>query len=93
MANEEGKEPSPSSRADALRAAVDQAFEATAGQAAQRTRDRAADVADELAAAAQRVRGLLDDLRPPSTPEVRALTERIDALEARVRELEQHRTG
>jgi polyhydroxyalkanoate synthesis regulator phasin len=88
MANEEGKEPSPSSRADALRAAVDQAFGATAGQASRATRDRASEVADELAAAAGRVRDLLDDLRPPTGEDLRALRERIDALEARVRELE-----
>jgi polyhydroxyalkanoate synthesis regulator phasin len=88
MANEEGKEPSPSSRADALRAAVDQAFGATASQASRVTRDRASEVADELAAAAGRVRDLLDDLRPPTGEDLRALRERIDALEARVRELE-----
>lgn len=89
MANEEGKQPSPSSRADALRAAVDQAFGATAGQASRVTRDRAADVADELAAAAGRVRDLLDDLRPPNADDLRAVHERLDALEARVRDLEQ----
>jgi polyhydroxyalkanoate synthesis regulator phasin len=35
------------------------------------------------------VRELLDDLRPPTGEDLRELRRRIDALEARVRNLEQ----
>jgi polyhydroxyalkanoate synthesis regulator phasin len=84
-----------STRADAVRAAVDQAFQATAGQA-QVTRDRAAEIADEIAdelsAAAGRVRGAigaLDDLRPSAGEELDTMRERVAALEAKVATLEQ----
>jgi polyhydroxyalkanoate synthesis regulator phasin len=75
------------SRADAVRAAVDQAFHATAGGAAT-TRERAQELADELAHAASRVREALDELRPPTADELRALGRRIDALEKRLKALE-----
>ncbi len=78
-----------STRADAVRSAVDEAFSAAAGQA-QGTRDRAQELVDELAQAAGRMRGVLDDLRPPTADEVRVLQtevaelrERVSALEAR----------
>jgi len=81
-----------SKRADAVRAAVDQAFQATAGQA-QVTRDRAGGIADEiaeeLASAAGRVRGALDDLRPSAGEELAELRERVATLEAKVAGLEQ----
>jgi polyhydroxyalkanoate synthesis regulator phasin len=96
MANEEGKQPSPS-RAEALRAAVDQAVGSAVDQAvasttgrARGTRERAQEVADDLAAAAGRVRDMLDDLRPPSADEVRTLHQRLDELEARIAKLERH---
>jgi polyhydroxyalkanoate synthesis regulator phasin len=72
--------------ADAIRAAAAQALEA-AGQAGL-TRERALDLADELAAAAGRIRGALDDLRPATADEVRALREQLRALEVRVAKLE-----
>ena len=90
MAKETGDEPTGQGRTDALRAAVDQAFEATAF-GARSTRERAQEVADELAAAAGRVRELLDDLRPPTGDDVRALARRVEELEARVAELEGRR--
>jgi hypothetical protein len=74
-------------RADAMRAAAAQAFEATAGQAGL-TRERAAELADELASAAGRIRGALDELRPASADEVRSLRRELRALEARVARLE-----
>ena len=74
-------------RADAVRAAVDQAFTATAGQA-QVTRERAQEIADELAAAAGKVREALDELRPPTGDDLRTLNRRIDALEKKVAALE-----
>ena len=75
------------SRADAVRSAVDQAFHATAGGAAT-TRERAQELADELAHAAGRFREALDELRPPTADELRALGRRIDALEKRLSALE-----
>jgi polyhydroxyalkanoate synthesis regulator phasin len=80
------------SRSDAVRKAVDQAFQATAGQAqttAQTTRDRAQELVDDLAQAAGRVREALDDLRPPTADDLRSLREDLDALERRVARLEE----
>ena len=91
------------SRADQLRAAVEGAFGATT-QGAAPVQKRAQDLADELvnaagrlrealsgeelAGAAGRVRGALDDLRPASLEELDALRRQVEALEARVAELE-----
>lgn len=86
MAKKKEQKP-PKSRADHVRAAVEQAFAATAEQAEQ-TRGRAQDIADELAQAATRLRDVLDELRPPTADELRSMRERIDALEAKVAELE-----
>ena len=86
------------SRTEAVRSAVEQAFQATAGQAAtaasatQGARDRAQDIVDELAQAAGRVRDALDDLRPPTAEDVRALREDLKKLEKRVAKLERTRT-
>ena len=76
-----------SNRADAVRTAVDQAFQAAAGQA-QVTRERAQELVDELSGAAGRLRDVLEDLRPPSTDEVRDLREEVRALAERVAKLE-----
>lgn len=78
-------------RTDQVRSAVDQAFQQAAG-GAQITRERAQEIADELATAAGRVRDALDELRPPSGDDVKALQERIDALEQRIAALEKART-
>jgi polyhydroxyalkanoate synthesis regulator phasin len=75
------------SRGDAVRSAAAQAIEATAGQAGF-TRERAQQLADELAHAANRFRETLEELRPADTGELRTLRERVDALEARVAKLE-----
>ena len=75
------------SRADALRTAVDQTFQAAAGQA-QVTRDRAQEIVDEFSHTATRVRDLLDDLRPPTTDEIKSLRAELRALERRVAKLE-----
>ncbi len=61
------------SRTEAVRKAVDQAFQSTAGQAEQ---------------AASRVREALDDLRPPTAQEIRDLRADLAALEKRVAKLE-----
>jgi polyhydroxyalkanoate synthesis regulator phasin len=61
------------SRTDAVRKAVDQAFQSTAG---------------DLAQAAGRVRDALDDLRPPTSDDIRALRADLEALEKRVAKLE-----
>jgi polyhydroxyalkanoate synthesis regulator phasin len=75
------------SRGEAVRAAAAQAIHAAGGQA-QLTRDRAQELADELAGIAVRVRDVLDELRPPSADDVKALRTDLAALEARVAKLE-----
>jgi polyhydroxyalkanoate synthesis regulator phasin len=74
-------------RADAVRNAAVQAFQATAGQAGI-TRERAQELADDLASAAGRVIGALDDLRPATADDIRSLREQVRALEGRVAALE-----
>jgi hypothetical protein len=83
------------SRADAVRSAVDDVFSAAAGQAqstahstAQSARGRAQDIVDEAARAAGRVVGAIDDLRPPTAEEVRALQRAVADLSERVTALE-----
>ncbi|MCU0258441.1 MAG: hypothetical protein MUC84_03865 [Solirubrobacteraceae bacterium] len=83
-AKAKGADPADS-RADQVRAAVDQAFQAAGSQL---TRERAQDIADELSAAAQRVRDTLEDLRPSSVDDIRRLDDRLIALEERVAKLE-----
>src|SRR3954466_3553840 len=77
-----------STRGEAVRQAVDEAFQAAAGQA-QVPRERAQDVVDELAGAAGRLRDVLEDLRPPSTDEIRDLRAEVRSLADRVARLEQ----
>src|SRR5947208_9304988 len=79
-------------RGDAVRQAVDEAFQAAAGQA-QFTRERAQDIVDELAGAAGRLRDVLEDLRPPTGDEVRELREEVRALAVRVAALEEARSA
>jgi polyhydroxyalkanoate synthesis regulator phasin len=85
MADKDDK--TPAGRADAVRSAAVQAFQATAGQAGV-TRERAQDLADELASAAGRVIGALDDLRPATADDIRSLREDVRALEGRIAALE-----
>jgi polyhydroxyalkanoate synthesis regulator phasin len=85
-------------RAEAVRSAVDQAFQATADQgnkaaasAASATvgaRGRAQELVDELAQAAGKVRVALDELRPTTADELRQLREDLRALERRVAAVE-----
>ena len=84
------KKPAPKkqqSRGDAVRSAAAQAIEATAGQAGL-TRERAQQLADELAHVANRFRETLDELRPAPADELRILREQVAALEERVKKLE-----
>ncbi len=76
------------SRTEAVRKAVDQAFQSTAGSATTQARDRAQDLVDDLAQAASRVREAIDDLRPPTSEEIRRLRADLRALEERVAKLE-----
>lgn len=76
--------------ADAVRSAVDQAFQA--GQA-QFSRERAAELVDDLSQVAGRLREALDDLRPVGPEDIKALSDKLDALEARVAKLEQPASG
>jgi polyhydroxyalkanoate synthesis regulator phasin len=48
-------------------------------------------VVDDLAQAAGRVRGALDDLRPATSEEIRGLRDELRALEQRVAKLEKAR--
>ncbi len=79
-------------RAEALLSAVDQTFQAAAGQA-QSTRGRAQDLVDELAQTAGRLRGALDELRPPSGADLEGVEARLAELERRVRKLERGSRG
>ena len=92
-------DPAGGGRADAVRNAVDQAFQATALQAASAAnvtagaRERVQDIADDLAQAAGKVREAIDDLRPPTIEEVRQLQRDLGALEERVSALEKGSRG
>lgn len=70
------------SRTDAVRQAVDQAFQS------QIPRERISELLDELGSTAGRLRGAVDDLRPASTEEVKSLRSDLQALVARVDALE-----
>src|ERR687894_727749 len=67
---------------EAVRAVVEKTF----SEGAQSTRERAADIVTEVAAAAATVRGLLEDLRVAD--DVRELRGDIEALSARLSALE-----
>jgi polyhydroxyalkanoate synthesis regulator phasin len=75
------------SRADQVRAAVEQAFEATT-HGTSPVRERAQELAEELVGAASRFREVIEELRPPTGDELAALRARIDALERKVADLE-----
>jgi ABC-type transporter Mla subunit MlaD len=81
------KKDSQAGRSDAVRSAVDQAFQATAEQA-ESARVGAQAIVDEFAQAASRVRDVLEDLRPPSGDEVSDLRRTVATLEQRVAALE-----
>ncbi len=72
----------PTSRTDAVRQAVDQAFQS------QIPRERISELLDELGNTAGRLRGAVDDLRPASAEDVKALRADVTALAARIDALE-----
>src|SRR5688500_6135891 len=77
-------------RSDAVRTAVDEAFQVAAGQVAGQamvTRDRASELVDELAGAAGRLRDVLDDLRPPTGDDLNALRDEVRTLRREVETL------
>ena len=79
------------SRTDAVRTAVDQAFHAGQAQVTrerERAQRQAEGVIGELAQVATRARETLEELRPPSGEDMRALQEAVLALERRVTALE-----
>jgi len=78
MANEKS-----SSRVDAVREAVDQAFQA------QIPRERISQLLDELGNTAGRLRGAVDELRPASGEQLKSLRAEVRALAERVELLEQ----
>jgi polyhydroxyalkanoate synthesis regulator phasin len=75
------------SRTDAVRAAVDQAFQATADQA-EGTQRRVQEIADELTSVAGRLREALDGARPVTATDLDALRADITGLTTRVAALE-----
>src|SRR3954451_7469164 len=77
----------PPGGAETERSAAVQAFQSTAGQA-RITRERAQNLADELAQAAGRLIGAFDELHPATADDVRSLREQVPALEQRVAALE-----
>jgi hypothetical protein len=87
MAKDKKKKDKQAGRGDAVRSAVDQAFQATAEQA-ETARVGAQSIVDEFAQAAGRVREALEDLRPPTGDEINQLRKTVAALEARVAALE-----
>jgi ABC-type transporter Mla subunit MlaD len=89
MAKKKDKKSASSSagRGDAVRSAVEQAFQASAEQA-EGARTRAEDIVNDLTQAAGRVRDVLDELRPPTGDDLRSLRESIERLERRVAALE-----
>ena len=91
MADEHDETPRRPVRPEQLRAAVDQAFQTGVGQggrAFDSAQRQAQELVDELAGAAGRVREVLDELRPPTAEDVRALRAAVEALERRVAALE-----
>jgi hypothetical protein len=72
----------PTSRTDAVRQAVDQAFQT------QIPRERIGELLDELGHTAGRLRGAVDELRPASAEEVKTLKAAVEALTKRVASLE-----
>ena len=70
------------SRADAVREAAEQAFKA------QIPRERISELLDELGSTAGRLRGAVDELRPESEAELKALRSEVRALAERVQALE-----
>jgi len=74
-----------------VRAAVDQAFQATAQatvDAGQLTRGRATEIADELVGNIARLRDALEDARPATAEDIKALRTEIAAVAERVGRLE-----
>lgn len=72
----------PTSRTEAVRQAVDQAFQT------QIPRERISELLDELGNTAGRLRGAVDDLRPASAEDVKTLRAELRALMERVTALE-----
>jgi hypothetical protein len=72
----------PTSRTDAVRQAVDQAFQT------QIPRERISELLDDLGSTAGRLRGAVEELRPASAEDVKTLRADVRALAARVDALE-----
>ncbi len=87
----DAKKDKTASRAETVRAAVDQAFQATAQatvDAGQLTRGRATEIADELVGNIVRLRDALEDARPATADDIKALRTEIAAVAERVGRLE-----
>ena len=92
MAKENGKKSQAKrGRTEQVRSAVDQAFQATAqatADAGQLTRERATEIADELVGNITRLREALDDARPATAEELKALRTEVVELRERLGRLE-----
>jgi polyhydroxyalkanoate synthesis regulator phasin len=91
VAKKDKKKDKAPTRGDAVRSAVEQAFQASAEQA-ETARGRASDIVEEFAQAAGRVREALEELRPPTGDDVKELKATIARLEKRVAALEEKQT-
>lgn len=80
----------PTDALGAVRTAVERTFQATA-ESAQSTRGRAHDLVDEVAGAAGRVRGMIEDLN--LLEDLKGLRTEVEALSKRVADLEVGRGG
>ncbi|MDO9410712.1 hypothetical protein [Patulibacter sp.] len=74
---------SRSARVEAVRRAMDQALQATAGAPAS-TRARAQDLADELGSVVTRVRGALEDLSAAGTSQAGVLADEVQQVVGRL---------
>jgi hypothetical protein len=68
----------PTSRTDAVRQAVDQAFQT------QIPRERISELLDDLGSTAGRLRGAVEEMRPASFEDVKSLRAEVQALAARL---------
>jgi len=91
MAKKKDTRKKTGTRTDQVRAAVEDALEATSARA-ERTQkaaqERAQEAADELAAVFTRLRDAIDDARPVLSGDIDALRAEVNALSDRVAKLE-----
>src|SRR5580765_6889864 len=85
MAKKDGKKKDKQDTADAIRSAVERAFQLSA-EGAQAPRERTREIVEDISAAAGRVRQSLEDMR--ILDEVKRLRTEVEALAGRIASLE-----